>query len=75
MVSKLRSPDKNSERTLQYLTDKINELIDAVNQSGYEGDKSKVQFSWVKQANGEWAIEGETPSGRVVSVTGTFEYK
>lgn len=69
MISKLRSPDKNIERSIQNLYDKINEIITAVNQEsrpeskGIDQEKMRI----VEKASGAFGVEFRTRKGWVES--------
>lgn len=79
-ISKLRSPDKNIERSIQDIYKKINELINAVNQESVTESKgsNKEKMRLVKKANGSYSLELRFRDGWVESdvteVTG-FKFK
>ncbi len=68
MISKLRPPSGTKDRDLQNLYDKINELIDAVNQKPQlgkpldsEGKASDIRI--VKNETGDWEAHFKTDDG------------
>ena len=69
MISKIASPDGNTERALQELYKKLNEIIDAVNQpTTREGSQSTTEtIRRVKNNDGSYSIQFKVGDGWIVS--------
>ena len=69
MISKIASPDKNTERALQESYKKINEIIDAVNtpssRSGSQITNETIRR--VKNNDGTYSMEFKVKDGWIVS--------
>lgn len=69
MISKIASPDKNTERALQELYKKLNEIIDAVNaDSTREGSQATTEtMRRVKNNDDTYTMEFKVKEGWVES--------
>jgi len=77
MISKLRAPDKDIDRAIRNIYDKLNELIDAVNSPATtEGNNSSTEkIRLVKLANGTRRIEFNFGDEWYKTKDGTLEAK
>lgn len=72
-VSRFR-PSGDTERQLRQLADKLNELIDDVNQeSKTQGTKSDERIRIIEDADGTFRVEFKTKKGYIT--TGALDFK
>jgi len=64
-ISKVRNSDKNNDRSIQHLYDKLNELVDAINQNSTteSSGTNKEKIRLVEQADGTRVLEARFKDG------------